>query len=1123
MPFDVGDKYSVLFTGLSGFWQRFFKDAKDIEAYYQAAEIYLGQVYLDLLSSILNIGLGDAPIFNREYWKLFTILETEIDYLAGAVVSDDRFIYDMPDTTVSVDFLQNAILAPDIVLERDVDFDVEDNDGLVRFHEDPFNAYTDDAGNLMPTPGIAWRTLRVAVGNLIYDTGLAMYHPAIFKSTTAYSQGLRRGDTLRLLAYRGNLIEEGLTGSIKHFPLSSIFYGANVGLCRVGDVIQVYGHDGGSSHVDDVWKAFYIVKEVDSTLPNQAILEPLAMPSTAFDSTTNLYWMQYHALYFEVTEESPYRDYELDYYEGLRCVGAVDNPIPTDLDGPVVYAVVRDSPNPDVKGVSVNFVGIPLMVPPLPLPFPVIPPAPPAPPFVVGAPGTVTDLGQRHIVPGSAVIRGYRYYSDDGGGAVALVEGEDYSIDYLRGTIYQLRYWRDTSLGVCEYSYQSEVLLSGAGTIEEYTVGNVRQLSFWVPEVLVDNFTLWYNYGVLLNRFDASSEAYKAFLKGIMYLYMTGPILQRIEAALNVSAEYPVVFQDGELLVSYDDGVNGSGVAASINGVTDGVTLPTLEYTFSELDVGGYIIFPNPINDANEGRFRIMSIDTVTNSALLETTYGMVTETPVDWVISHNYTKVVTTDARTYTYPYYVPIRTDVQDSTNWNVLTFEAFEPLTLAFTVTDYLEDPMWWQNKVIPPVLWPDESTSRRRSSTILYEHVIGAEDDPCIGDPGLFIGADDEGNVFTPTDPRTFDVDTIEWQTGNTIRYTLNDNPDLSSLDPTVTPLTLTITSAGNALNDGTFTVTEVGAAGYWIDVTNPARSDAVADEASDSPAVGVLGGATLPVSLHRHNVAFVLFDRYLKMHMYYIEIDAELELDEQFKEDLEELVLVAKPSYTYPAVEPNEQFIDNVGLTDAFTIPEIAFFFGGDYDDGMDSLHLSSNELTIGDTNFPWNIGDFFKYDNQTFAAIVVPNPIPVGTIIPLSGLLPAGCSLLTLNVGATRTADGLEALEGRDYTVNLLAEDPPGVVNPNAWDVEFLTECTSGGLLISMECWYAERLNGPYDTTLGWTPLTIGGTNPWYIRARALDPTSPTFAAEWEALRTEFVDRTLQLTIVDGGGSYTYP
>ena len=54
---DIGDKHSVLLQGLSGFWLRFFKDVKDLEAYYQASEVYLGQVYLDTMAAILNFML----------------------------------------------------------------------------------------------------------------------------------------------------------------------------------------------------------------------------------------------------------------------------------------------------------------------------------------------------------------------------------------------------------------------------------------------------------------------------------------------------------------------------------------------------------------------------------------------------------------------------------------------------------------------------------------------------------------------------------------------------------------------------------------------------------------------------------------------------------------------------------------------------------------------------------------------------------------------------------------------------------------------------------------------------------------------------------------------------------
>jgi hypothetical protein len=1089
MSFNVGDKKSVLFTGLSGFWHRFFKDAPDLEAYYQASEVYLGQVYLDLLSSVLSVAAVDTPIFNKEYWKLFTLLETELDIKAGAVEDENRYVYDMPGEIVNVDFLQNTILAPEILLERDLDFDVLDNDGLIRFHDDPFNAYQDVTGKWMPIPGLAWRTLRVAVGNAIQDTSTKMYRP----TQSYFDTPAERGDTLRILAYRGDTLREGLTGSLANTSTLTYFYGADAGLCKVGDVIHIHAHSGGQGHVDDTWLGFYIVKETSTVEVDRVVLEPLTVPDKSFSSTTDLQWIQYRAIYFGVDALNNFVDYELDYYEGSKGVGPADNPYPLDLTGPVVYSIVRDVIEPDVIGVNVVFQGLPTSD--------FDPPALPTP--------VLTILGRRHIVPGSVLLRGYKVKREEGH-RVNIVEGEDYSVDYLRGVIYQTQYWDEASLGKCDYQYKEEMFLSGAGDLEEYPVGNVRQLSFWVPEVQVDRFTLWYNFGSLLNRFDASSEAYKAFLMGIMYLYMTGPILQRIEAALNVAAEYPVVKQDGEILVSYDNGVNSSGIAANLDGISDEVTLLEAEHSFDEQDVGGFIVFSNPLSEANRGKFSILSINTSTNSALLKSTYGLVTETDVSWEISHTYTKQVVTDYTTYVFPFDAPVREDIIDSANWNSLTFEIFEPLTIAFLVTDYLEDPGWWHNKVIPPMLWPDTPTRRRRATTLLHEHIIGAEDDPLIGDPGLFIGADETGVVYQESiaPPVEHDINTIFTFPGVTVAMLAIGQymPDAQVGE------TVYITNATYSVNNGSFTIDGVGGSGSWLTYDN---GSAVLESPSTATAT-----LDLPVPdykpIHRHGVAFILFDRYLKMHMFYVEFYPDLELDEQFKSDLEELILVAKPSYTYPMVEPNEIFIDNVLLTDDFNFGSIAFDFTQAMTDGIDSGHLADNGLLIGDDNFPWTVGDMYKYewDVGVTTPATYANPLPIGTIFTVPDI-PTDAALLTLSLDAAR-ADGKLPIEGRDYTVNWLREDPAGTPNPDAWQVETLTELTlPGGDPVAIDCVvsYAERLNGAYDTTLGWTPVNISGDNPWYIRLGALDPSSPSFTEDWAAIRTEFIDRPVQLTI----------
>jgi hypothetical protein len=84
--------------------------------------------------------------------------------------------------------------------------------------------------------------------------------------------------------------------------------------------------------------------------------------------------------------------------------------------------------------------------------------------------------------------------------------------------------------------------------------------------------------------------------------------------------------------------------------------------------------------------------------------------------------------------------------------------------------------------------------------------------------------------------SLDVDTITWQSGNTIRYTFNGTPDLSGVS---TFDVLVVTSATNAVNDGTFFITAINDGSDYVDVTNPDRTNADDDEASDSPAVGAI--------------------------------------------------------------------------------------------------------------------------------------------------------------------------------------------------------------------------------------------------------------------------------------------
>ena len=485
-----------------------------------------------------------------------------------------------------------------------------------------------------------------------------------------------------------------------------------------------------------------------------------------------------------------------------------------------------------------------------------------------------------------------------------------------------------------------------------------------------------------------------------MHLYMHGPIFDKMQSGMNIVAGYPVVRTDGELLEGYTSGIDAQDATdGQIVGLAKTFTTGAGTYTFTDLDVGGYLIFPDAISAFNKGRFRILSL-VDPQTVLLESAYTMDDEgPPLEWVLSRNYQKIVVTDRFTYTFPYFVPIRSDVMDPAQFGTLTFKAFEAFTEAFTVTDYVEAPAWWVGKTIPYILFPTANLTRRVASDQLFKHVFDPDDSAMYDDPGLYYDGDDEGHV-------------------------------------------------------------------------------------TDTP--------------YRHNVGFVLFDRFLKAHMFYVAISPDLELPATFKDDFEDLVLVTKPAYTLPYVEPNEPFLDEGMLWDDFKIAKIKMY-------NRDDIGPSPNELRY-DAETELAYGDYFRYLEHW--GVVLPvfpyHPVPFSFALPI---LP-GERPLVVNVHVTVGGD--VALEGLDYEVDY---DP---MSPTAFQVTALTVWDGVPGTLDIVCAALVNLSTTPipNTTLGFTPLIYDGGDPAYVRQ------------DMHALSsgTENVERPLSLKIDIGGGMpYIYP
>ncbi len=132
-----------LLYGLSDFWLHFFKETDTLSYFYKGAEIQIGQAYLDLLSLLLNNSVQDATVFNKEYFKLLSIKESDVEYVQGVTPSASRYYYVLPDNVVQVPYLNNKILFPTDALDRNTDYYLGDDgtNARLEFLVDPTNAY----------------------------------------------------------------------------------------------------------------------------------------------------------------------------------------------------------------------------------------------------------------------------------------------------------------------------------------------------------------------------------------------------------------------------------------------------------------------------------------------------------------------------------------------------------------------------------------------------------------------------------------------------------------------------------------------------------------------------------------------------------------------------------------------------------------------------------------------------------------------------------------------------------------------------------------------------------------------------------------------------------------------
>lgn len=530
-----------------------------------------------------------------------------------------------------------------------------------------------------------------------------------------------------------------------------------------------------------------------------------------------------------------------------------------------------------------------------------------------GAIDSLTFVSNEALLSHTRVDQGsVRLFAKNSSGA-DVVEGEDYIVNHESGKIVRIggTPWQggDGPFSAT-YTWRTQVATGTTGTI--VVVGGTTravQIAMWAPDARVDRRTLANNFGALIEREADSSEPYRAFLQGIFQLYMLGPVLERVESALNVVLNLPVVRDDGEVVVAIDTS--------------------------------------DPLVD------RVM------------------TRRPASSAIA------------TYDFPKGTPLRSDLAVG-----LELLSFEPLTDVVTVTDYVQTPDWWHGSVIPLDLFGEvdgqrPGIARRTASAAYVAHVVNPVDGACVGDPGLYVGADENGFV-----------------------------PQLHGAD-------------------------------------------------ADHPVL-------------RHRMAFVLMDRYLKHHTFLVSFDAAAVSAAtgvaftQSLRDINELVLVAKPSHTFVFTTPETFFEDEVEVVEE-TLALLPVVGSGS--SGPDKFIFADGPPVVGST--PLFVGDYFKYETFTESISFTSLGVPV----PLSNAPSSPRRRYVVRVYIAGSIGGKRLVENVDYSVDYA----------NAT----ITRLTAWTTTVTNVTYIQLNIGNVVDAPMGADemPSLIGGVDPAAITA-TFDPTA---------------------------------
>jgi hypothetical protein len=509
----------------------------------------------------------------------------------------------------------------------------------------------------------------------------------------------------------------------------------------------------------------------------------------------------------------------------------------------------------------------------------------------------------------------------------------------------------------------SEFFEAGQADVSDTTT-KVTEIGVWAVDALVDRYHLYFTFGYLIDKASVSSEAYRSLIRGLFQLFMLGPTLERFESAINTVATLPVIRDDGEVLLSYSNGASQSGIDGVFDGLNRHFTSATAAFT--QESVNSQLFAASGYNVG-----RTFTIETVLSANEIILAELPTSDTAVSWELTATGTHSITTSRTTYTLPRSIGVKGKYTTPANWGVLSLRAFEVISSAFTVTDYVETPRWWEDARIPHVLLPDYEAARRQSTPVLFENIIDPADDARVGDPGLFVDADDEGNIISRPSILS-GVGGVLY--GDPLYPTRNTEVFFEA--PT---LALTGDDRGNYIQ---FDYPHAGVEYRIVTIISPTRAKVEAYYAA--PPNGTTPGpwnklaGILPM---RHTAAYLILDRFLKHHLFFVAFDAALFqlIDVDLVGDLNTYVFEAKPTYTYLVLSPYTL------LNDVITAEEDAVEVGVTYQlsgRGGDIVQANDNPLRVDGT---WTVGSWFRYRDLVSTFVTPAASVPDLIGVPAAG------------------------------------------------------------------------------------------------------------------------------------------